>query len=233
MQKQEPGCHDLSGSIPSSTSWLRQWRGVFLMFFLLLNWLSGFLILLEIESLLINPEVTVAKWRFIRILSKRMWSFWVVTLTMRQKASRGCMICMGNVWLAARAALTIPIPGQPDGWLSHGENLHEFSGFETESPSRNIKKIRKSLGEIWWRAIHLDPNGLKCHLTVDGPLSRKPTRFEGALRPWRHLQTHDLKTMWQTMKTRQNHRELVHMRYYFDRGACWCQSCQETKRIWK
>ena len=90
---------------PSSTSWHDN-CGVFLMFFFVdessripdywkLNHCS-------------NSRVTVAKWRFIRILSKRMWSFWMVTLTMRQKASQGCMICMGNVWLAARAALTIP-----------------------------------------------------------------------------------------------------------------------------
>ena len=65
----------------------RQFSGVFLMFFLLMNRLSGFLILLEIESLLINSRVNSGKMKVYKNPLQKMWSFWVVTLTMRQKAS--------------------------------------------------------------------------------------------------------------------------------------------------
>lgn len=55
-------------------------------------------------------------------------------------ASQGCMICMGNVWLAARAALTIPIPGQPDRWLSHGEETSTSLVGLKRNPHREISR---------------------------------------------------------------------------------------------
>lgn len=89
--------------------------------------------------------------------------------------------------------------------VSRRGNLHEFSGFETESPSRNIKKIRKSVGEIWWRAIHLDPNVI---WQLIGPLSRKPTRFfQGPFGPWdisKHMTWKRCEKRWRQGKIIEN-----------------------------